>query len=152
MADWDLIREEYLSSDLSFRGLALKFGLSASAVGAHARKEGWAALRLAQREKDPAAAAVPDPEAQKRIGSIAGKLLGKLEGYVDGIAPELCEPKDLKQVSATLKDIRDVLMLQSKLDAQEQRYRIEKLRLQAKQESQEQAVLIVEGLPEEFKA
>ena len=148
MADWDLIREEYLSSDLSFRGLALKFGLSASAVGAHARKEGWAALRLAQRENFPEASA----EAQTRIGSIAAKLLGKLEGYVDGISPELCEPKDLKQVSATLKDIRDVLMLQSHLDEQEQRARIEKLRLQAKPETVDKAALFVEGLPEEFKA
>lgn len=156
MADWNALQAEYVTTDASLYKLAKKFGIGHSTVYTHAKKEGWAQLRQDHRDSalDAVPEAVRDPRTQacRRLGSVAGKLLGKIEVYVDSLSPDLCDPRDFKQVSATLKDVRDVLMLQSELDDQEQQARIEKLRQQAKQETLEQTVLRVEGLPEEFKA
>ena len=58
----------------------------------------------------------------------------------------------LKQIASALKDIKEVKMLRSELDRQEQEARIANLRKQAeKEEGSTAPVLVVEGLPEEFK-
>lgn len=156
MADWSALQAEYVTTDASLYKLAQKFGIGHSTVYTRAKKEGWAQLRQDHREKTLGAVLEADREVRTRVSqhleSIAGKLLGKLDEYVDGICPGLCDPKEFRQVSGTLKDVRDILMLQSSLDDQEQQARIEKLRQQAKQDTFEQTVLWVEGLPEEFKA
>ena len=153
MTDWSVLQAEYVTGDDSLRRLAQKFGLSHTAVCTRAKKEGWTQLR--QSSRDSVFCAVEEEpwiQVSRRLGAVAGKLLGKIEVYVDTLSPDLCDPRDFKQVSATLKDVRDVLMLQSALDDQEQQARIEKLRQQAKPETLEQTVFRVEGLPEEFKA
>ena len=57
----------------------------------------------------------------------------------------------LRQLTAALKDIKEVKMLRSELDRQEQEARIANLRKQAQEETVSGAALVVEGLPEEFK-
>lgn len=58
----------------------------------------------------------------------------------------------LKQIAAALKDIKEVKMLRSELDRQEQEARISNLQRQAEKEKGGAApTLVVDGLPEEFK-
>lgn len=58
----------------------------------------------------------------------------------------------LKAISSALRDLKDVQMLRSELDKQEQEARIANLRRQAdKDDETKQPTLVVEGLPEEFK-
>jgi len=53
--DYDTMRHEYLTTDVSLRGLAEKNGASFSAVAAYARRHGWddarAKCRILQEEK-----------------------------------------------------------------------------------------------------
>lgn len=59
----------------------------------------------------------------------------------------------LKAISSALRDIKEIQMLKSDLDRQEQQARIENLRKQAKKDDDIDApTLVVEGLPEEFKS
>lgn len=58
----------------------------------------------------------------------------------------------LKAISSALRDIKEVQMLKTELDLQEQQARIDNLRKQAdKDEITDAPTLVVEGLPEEFK-
>lgn len=43
--DWSLIRQDYISSSMSQREIADKYGLSKSLIGKVAKKEKWAELR-----------------------------------------------------------------------------------------------------------
>ena len=64
----------------------------------------------------------------------------------------IIDRQGLKQIASALKDIKEVKMLKSELDRQEQEARIKKLRREAEPEKNADVPkLIVEGLPEEFK-
>ena len=64
----------------------------------------------------------------------------------------IIDRQGLKQIASALKDIKEVKMLKTELDKQEQEARIANLRKQANPEQQNDAPrLVVEGLPEEFK-
>lgn len=64
----------------------------------------------------------------------------------------IVDRKGLKQIASALKDIKEVKMLKSELDRQEQEARIDKLRKEAMGDKANDAPsLVVEGLPEEFK-
>lgn len=67
-------------------------------------------------------------------------------------AKSIVDRQGLKQIASALKDVKEVKMLRSDLDRQEQEARIANLRKQAEADEQKEAPsLIVEGLPEEFK-
>lgn len=58
----------------------------------------------------------------------------------------------LKAISSALKDLKEIQMLRTALDEQEQEARIANLRRQADKDNEtKQPTLVVEGLPEEFK-
>lgn len=58
----------------------------------------------------------------------------------------------LKAIASALRDIKEIQMLRSDLDKQEQEARIANLRRQAdKDDMSDTPTLVVEGLPEEFK-
>ena len=63
----------------------------------------------------------------------------------------IVDRQGLKQIASALRDIKEVKMLKSELDKQEQEARIANLRKQANPEQQSSAKLVIEGLPEEFK-
>lgn len=59
----------------------------------------------------------------------------------------------LKAIASSLRDIKEIQMLKSELDNQEQRARIEKLRREAERDEgkKEMPDFVITGLPEEFK-
>ena len=58
----------------------------------------------------------------------------------------------LKAIASSLRDIKEIQMLKSELDKQEQEARIANLRRQAEKDDVDNApTLVVEGMPEEFK-
>ena len=60
----------------------------------------------------------------------------------------------LKAIASSLRDIKEIQMLKTELDKQEQQARIAKLQKEAAKEDDvnDMPTLIVEGLPEEFKS
>ena len=64
----------------------------------------------------------------------------------------IIDRQGLKQIASALRDIKEVKMLKTELDKQEQEARIANLRKQANTDQQMDVPrLVVEGLPEEFK-
>lgn len=85
--DYGPIRAEYIAGGTSYRKLAKKYGISATCVGQHARKEGWAkdraeaeaisCAKVIQKTADIAA------ENAVRAQRIKTRLLEKLEDLME---------------------------------------------------------------------
>ena len=155
MTDWQTIREEYIAGGTSYCKLAAKYGVSQRNLEKVGSREDWVALRKAHlAEKGAARNAERAPKRSEentsalearteRLHMVADKLLGKIEEMVDAADPELMNPTQLRALSAVIKDLKQIQGIQSPLDIQEQLMRIEKLRRQAEQEDQEEAIEVV---------
>ena len=161
MIDWKTIETEYVTTDISHRQLAEKYGIGRSRLSQYASKEKWKEKRDKHRAKTVSKAvnAVSNKQASKlaRIDGITDKLLSKLEKAVeeldlsvikkktkidDGLVEtttEVLETEEggivdragLRHLTAALKDLKEIQMLKSELDRQEQEARIDKLRKEA---------------------
>lgn len=160
MADWQAIKTEYITTDTSYRKLAQKHGLRYATLQARAKEEKWTELRDRHRTStvSKSLTKISNQQAAKlaRIDGITDKLLSKLEKAVeeldlsvvkkktkvdDGLTEtttEIVEVEEggivdragLRHLTAALKDLKEIQMLKSELDRQEQEARIANLRKQ----------------------
>ena len=163
MADWQAIKTEYITTDTSYRKLAQKYGVRYATLQARAKEEKWTELRDRHRTStvSKSLTKISNKQASKlaRIEGITDKLLNKLEKAVDELDLEIIKRKTkvddgltetttetmeaveggivdragLRQLTAALKDLKEIQMLKSELDRQEQEARIDKLRADAQQ-------------------
>ena len=85
--DYGPLRAEYIAGGTSYRKLAKKYGISATSVGQHARKEGWAkdraeaeAISCAKTIQKTADIAAENAVRAQRIKT---RLLEKLEALME---------------------------------------------------------------------
>lgn len=153
MEDWLKIKTEYITTDTSYRKLAEKYGVNYSVIGARARTEGWVEERtqFIHKTHTKTLEEISKNQAKRaaQIYKVADKLLLKIEAKADGKSP--MKEKDIRALTAALRDLKEIQNVRSDLDRQEQEARIANLRKQADPEQKETATLIVEGLPEEFR-
>lgn len=87
--DWNTIRAEYIGGGTSYRKLAVKYSVSASSVGKHAREESWQRLREEAVTKASAISVQKTAEIASDNAEIAerirGKLLLRLEREIDAL-------------------------------------------------------------------
>jgi hypothetical protein len=163
MADWQAIKTEYITTDTSYRKLAQKHGVRYATLQARAKEEKWTDSRDRHRTStvSKSITKISNKQAAKlaRIEGITDKLLNKLEKAVDELDLEIIKRKTkvddgltetttetmeaveggivdragLRQLTAALKDLKEIQMLKSELDRQEQEARIDKLRADAQQ-------------------
>ncbi len=183
--DWQKIKTEYITTDTSYRKLAQKYGIRVATIGQRARDEKWVAERERYRNEtvSKTIAIISEQQAEKmaRIEGITDKLLTKLEQAVEELDLEIIKRKTkledeglevttetmetkeggivdragLRQLTAALKDLKEIQMIKSELDRREQEARIANLQKQAqkgevKDEGQYGVVLlpVVAELPE----
>ena len=142
--DWNEIKTEYVTTDTSYRKLSKKYGISATQIGNVARSEGWVQAREQFLEetytKTLKEISKKQTERVKRLQTITDKILKKIEKSV-----ELMDEADLqafRQITATLKDIKEIQMLKSDADMREQEARIAKLRKESEEEDKETTVIV----------
>jgi hypothetical protein len=135
--DWEAIKHEYITTDLSYRKLAEKHNAPLSSLMARGAKEGWVALRE-QRKSDTVAKIIDlesdkQAERMKRLLTVSDQLLNAVEDAVKQFqARELMlEKSALKSLSGAIKDIKDIQNIKSQLDIEEQKARIAILKKQA---------------------
>lgn len=109
-ATWVNIKNEYLTSNASLRGLAKKYELAFSTVIARARDEGWEDERKKLNEEVAEAVAktktaVAQTNAEKAelaVGTVLDKVI---------IASAMIPPSDtkaLKDITAMMKDLKEL--------------------------------------------
>ena len=150
--DWTAARDEYIQGGVTYRQLAAKYKVPLRTLGKRAKAEDWVGLR--QQVVDKSATLAADAAAQAkadmatRIYDSANLMLDKvLDALQDAITP-----KDIRALTAAVKDIREIVGVKSAGDQAEQDARIAALRSRADRDDdgKNAAELVVTGLPEGF--
>lgn len=150
--DWTAARDEYIQGGVTYRQLAVKYCVPLRTLGKRAKAEDWVGLR--QQVIDKSATLAADAAAQAkadmatRIYDSAGLMLAKvLDALQDDITP-----KEIRALTAAVKDIREIVGIKSAGDQAEQEARIAALRSKADRDddSKNTAQLVISGLPDGF--
>ena len=149
MADWQKIKTEYVTTDTSYRKLALKYGVNCTTICRRSGKEGWGKAREQYRNKTQTkiekAIQAKEVSRAERIMGVSDKLLTKVEAYVETVSPDTVEAKDLQSLSATIRNIRDIQYIRSDLDRREQEARIQQLERRTDQDADSSVTITLEG-------
>lgn len=149
MPNWKKIKAEYIEGT-SYRKLAEKYGVSSSTILCRLRRENWTDLRKQKQSKFDAE--IVDKVVQKEvkqattIEAVADMLLKKIfEGVESGTL--VVDSSSIRQITASIKDLKDIKGLKSDADAREQEARIKKLIKDAEEEKQEDKTIkvIIDG-------
>ena len=156
MIDWKTIETEYVTTDISHRELATKYGIGRSRLSQYASKEKWSEKRDKHRAKTVAkavnAVGTKQAEMAAKLYGVGGLLLDRVKLLLEDHPELLADTSSMKDVSVVLKNLKDLMSVKSEADMLEQEARIAKLRREAEPDKgTETPKLIVEGLPEEFK-
>lgn len=139
MADWKAIKTEYITTDTSYRKLAQKYGVSTTQICNVGRNEKWVEQREQFLNKTTAKTIekISQQEAARaaKIHSVADKLLLKIEAIADGSRP--LASKDIRALTAAIKDLKEIQNVRSDADRREQEARIDNLRKSAEKNEQQ---------------
>ncbi len=172
---WEEIKTEYITTQTSYKKLAEKYGVSPGTVADRGRFERWGEERrkYLQKTVQKSLDKIGDQQAENlvRVDALADQLLDKLGQAIDELdmtvvrhkEKEKTEEKEtlieyeefkpggvvdrkaLRQLAASLKDLKQIKAIQSELDKLEQEARIESLRRRMEQEDDGGVVIALEG-------
>ena len=132
-ADWNKIKTEYITTNTSYRKLAQKYGVSTTQICNVGSKEGWVEQREQFLNKTTAETIeiISQQEVDRavKIHSVADKLLLKIEAIADSSRP--LASKDIRALTAAIKDLKEIQNVRSDADRREQEARIANLQKQA---------------------
>lgn len=147
MADWQKIKTEYITTDTSYRELSQKYGVHYTNIAKKAKKEDWQQLRQQQanttQTKMIQAVEKGKVDRAARLMTVADKLLQKVEVYVDD--HEFVTPTSAKNIADALKGIKEVCMVRSLEDIEEQKARIAKLQKESQKEEIDAEIKVIIG-------
>ena len=158
MADWQKIKTEYITTDTSYRKLAQKHGVHYNAIANRAKQEGWISQRnqFCDTTVTKTVNAISNKQVDRatKLIDVSDLLLAKVKSLLETDSELLMDTQGMKHISGVLKDIKEIQGIKSKKDLEEQDARIAKLRREAEgdEDRDDTPKLVVEGLPEEFKA
>ena len=147
MPDFKKIKAEYIRG-VSYRKLADKYGVSFSTIQKVGAKEKWTDLRkkTSRKADEKIVESVASREAKRVDGiqTVADMLLEKIkEGVADGTL--IVDSQSIRQITASIKDLRDIKGYKSELDMQEQMARIEKLRKDVEEDGADKEIKVTIG-------
>lgn len=126
--DWNKLRAEYIAGGISYRKLAEKYGVSFSTLRDIAIREKWTDLK-AQAQNKSVTKLVESVAKQNgtytvSVIDVADKLLNKIETLID---TEKLTISHIKDLSSSLKNLKEIKGIKSEIDLKEQKARIKKL-------------------------
>lgn len=147
--DWNKLKREYIAGGTSYRKLTAKYGVPLSTLKRIAHDEDWVGLR--EQCKTKSATKIVEIESDKnamrmeRLLKVSDELLDVVEEAVRSIqAGEIAVDRTaLKSLSSTIKDIKDIQNIKTKLDIEEQKARIANLKRQAEADVTDTTVTVV---------
>ncbi len=93
MADWQKIKTEYITTQISYRALGQKYGINYKVIADKGKKEGWSQLRSQHRDKTLTETLTADTRKKvdrlTRIQSATDRLLDKLEEAIEELNIQL---------------------------------------------------------------
>ena len=147
MADWQKIKTEYITNpDTSYRELSQKYGVHYTNIAKRAKKEDWQQQRKQQanatQTKMIQAVERRKVDRAAKLMDVSDLLLQKIASLVEELDVMDASPKDIRSLSAAIKDIKEIQMIRSDADIREQEARIEKLRREAYRDDQSGTITV----------
>jgi tRNA-dihydrouridine synthase len=147
MADWKAIETEYITTSTSYRKLADKYGIDQATISRKAKKEDWVSKRQHHLSKMQAKVLTADIKQKvsraEKLQNVTDKLLSKVEAVIDSGEFTAMDTQGMKHLSGILKDIKEIQMLKSQKDLEEQDARIAKLRKEAEKDDKEKSSITI---------
>ena len=145
MADWKKIEAEYITTETSYRKLAQKYGLNQATVAQKAKAEDWVGKR--KQQASTAQALILEKDINKKVDR-ATKLYNAadelLEKIVTGISSaSIVSPTAAKNYSDALKNIKEIHMIRTQEDIEEQKARIAKLQKEAEKQDNDKSSITI---------
>lgn len=145
---WQEIKNEYVTTDISIRGIQKKYGIPYNRIRDRADVEGW------NNERDDFRAKINrksidllvehKAEECTRAFRVANVILDKIEEIVENIdttSPDAL--RDIKSATSSIKDLKEIGFFRADLDKQEQMARINKLRKDAEEEQKDTNITVI---------
>ena len=145
---WKTIEAEYISSDISLRGLEKKYGIPFSQIQKNAKNGKWKEVKDEVKSKSiqKSVDLISTHKAEEctKAFCIANKVLDKLGEIVENINPKDAEAeKRLKSITSSIKDLKEIGVFRSALDQEEQEARIKKLQKDAEEEGKDTNITVI---------
>lgn len=142
---WEKLRVEYISStNVSIRGLQKKYGIPYNAIRNKAEENDWLSQReeLKKKTTQKSIDLMADFNANEcaKAFCIANKLLDKVAESVELLDAE--DRAGIRQLTACIKDLKEIGVFRSELDKAEQMARINKLRKDAEEEQTDTTITV----------
>lgn len=126
MADWQAIRNEYITASpkTSYRKLAEKYGVNKDTIWQKGKEEDWDGQRRQHADKTQTKMLEADT-AQKvsraeKLNEATEMLLGIAVAQMQARDPVEMDTQEMKHISGVLKDIKEIQMIRSQKDLDEQ--------------------------------
>lgn len=147
MADWQKIKTEYITSNTSYRKLAQKHGVHYNAIANRAKQEDWVSQRnqFCDRTVTKTVTAISNKQVDRaaKLVEVSDLLLDRVKSLVENNPELLVSTQSIKNLSGVLKDIKEVQMIRSAKDLEEQDARIAKLRREADAENDDKDKTVI---------
>ena len=147
MANWNEIKTEYITTDTSYRELSQKFGVHYTNIAKRAKKENWQQLRQQQanttQTKMVQAVERKKVDRAAKILDVSDLLLQKVKERIEALDALDMGAKELRQLSAAVKDLKEIQMIRSEADIREQEARIAKLQKEAERDKNEKPAITI---------
>ena len=153
---WEQMKFEYISTDISLRGIQKKYGVPYNQTRTRCVNEKWNELRESCRDKSTQKSidliAEQKAEDCARAFRVASTILDKIEECVSNIDTKSPEAlKDIKSATSSIKDLKEIGLFRAELDKQEQMARIKKLQKESEEEQKDTTITVVfEGDMDEY--
>lgn len=116
MPDWEQMKNEYVHSSISLRGLADKFGVTARQASYRAKREGWYAEKQKQiAEKDKLYKTICTDFGNDVTGLgasdirvLTDKLYKKANFAIDALDDSAVDAQQLRRLVQSVKDLKEL--------------------------------------------
>lgn len=149
--DWDKLKREYITTTISYRGLAAKYKVPLSNLNRIASRDKWYEQREQYRHRvDTKSLAKSESQAtnyKSFLYDLAYKVASQLNDMTNNmtvaeLAAAGIKPRD---ITGAIKDLEDALHVKSAADIREQEARIANLRKQAEGDNADNEIKITIG-------
>ncbi len=116
MPNWEQMKDEYVHSSISLRGLAHKFGVTARKVSYRAKREGWYAKKqqqIAQQDNFSQTIRSESGNGLAELGAsgirvLTDKLYKKTNSAIDALDDSAVDTQQLRHLVQLVKDLKDL--------------------------------------------
>lgn len=115
MPDWEKMKDEYVHSTISLRGLADKFGVTARRVSYRAKREGWYEEKQKQiAERDSVYKTIGADFGNDatldatNIRVLTDKLYKKANSAIDALDESAIDTQRLRHLVQSVKDLKEL--------------------------------------------